>query len=101
LFDQPSDLFDRHEMDVAAASNAKGFEQKHLQERRRIPIVLPNMDQTPVCDRPSEVTAEEGDVIIDGPDGVAVTMTPDAAIETSHRLLKAGLLAQGQRLQKR
>ncbi len=33
-------------------------------------------------------------------DGVAVTLTPDAALETSERLLDAGLTAQGQRVQK-
>ena len=45
----------------------------------------------------SEVEAEDGDVVVDGPDGVAVTMTPDAAIETSQRLLDAGMTANGQR----
>ena len=51
-----------------------------------------------VYDTPSEVTAEEGDVHIDGPDAVAVVLTPEAAIETSDRLLRGGLLAQGQRV---
>ena len=37
----------------------------------------------------SEVVAEEGNIIIEGPDGVAVTMSPDAAEETAHRLLRA------------
>jgi hypothetical protein len=46
---------------------------------------------------PSEVAAEEGEVIVEGPDGVAVSMTPDAAIETSHRLLDRATEAQGQR----
>ena len=45
---------------------------------------------------PSEVEAEEGLVSVDGPDGVAVTLTPDAAIETSERLLQAGSVAKGQ-----
>jgi hypothetical protein len=35
---------------------------------------------------PSDVAAEEGQVIVDGPDGVAVTMSPDAAEETARRL---------------
>ena len=52
-------------------------------------------------DRPSEVNAEDGQVIVDGPDGVAVTLTPDAAIETSHRLLDGGLTAEGQKRGKR
>ena len=50
---------------------------------------------------PSTVAAEEGDVIVDGPDGVAVTLTPEAAIETSNRLLDSGLEAQGQRVARR
>jgi hypothetical protein len=47
---------------------------------------------------PSSVKAEHGKVIVDGPDGVAVTITPEAAVETSHRLLEKGLKANGQRL---
>jgi hypothetical protein len=50
---------------------------------------------------PSEVSAEEGDVIVDGPDGVAVSLTPEAALETSQRLLEGGLMAQGQRVKSR
>ncbi|MBU0644934.1 MAG: hypothetical protein KKA78_17265 [Alphaproteobacteria bacterium] len=41
-------------------------------------------------DQPSDVAAEEGEVIVDGPDGVAVSLTPEAAVETSHRMLEAG-----------
>jgi len=52
-------------------------------------------------DEPSEVAAEDGAVVVDGPDGVAITLTPKAAIETSQRLLDAGLTAQGQRVQKK
>jgi hypothetical protein len=52
-------------------------------------------------DTPSEVSAEEGEVIVDGPDGVAVSLTPDAALETSQRLLESGLMAHGQQLNSR
>ena len=38
---------------------------------------------------PSDVAAEDGQVIVDGPDGVAVTMSPDAAEETARRLTQA------------
>lgn len=38
---------------------------------------------------PSQVTAEEGEVHVDGPDGVAVSLTPEAAAETGRRLLQA------------
>ena len=37
----------------------------------------------------SQVVAEAGNIIIEGPDGVAVTMSPDAAEETARRLLRA------------
>ena len=51
-----------------------------------------------IYDTPSEVVAEQGEVIVDGPDGVAVSLTPEAALETSDRLLKAGLAAVGQQV---
>ena len=34
-------------------------------------------------------SAEDGLVVLDGPDGVAITMTPEAAIGTAHSLLSA------------
>jgi hypothetical protein len=40
-------------------------------------------------ENPGVATAEKGDVILDGPDGVAVTMTPEAAVETAASLLAA------------
>lgn len=51
-----------------------------------------------IYDAPSEVKANDGVVRIEGPDGVAVSITPDAAIETSDRLLQGGLEANGQRV---
>jgi hypothetical protein len=51
-----------------------------------------------VEDAPSEISAEDGQVIVDGPDGVAVSMTPEAAAETSHRLLRGAAKARGQQL---
>lgn len=47
-------------------------------------------------DEPSTVTAEHGQVMVDGPDGVAVSLTPEAAAETSDRLLDGAAEAQGQ-----
>jgi hypothetical protein len=38
---------------------------------------------------PSEVAAEQGEVIVEGPDGVAVVLTADAAEETARRILAA------------
>lgn len=46
--------------------------------------------------QPSSVVADSGTVIIDGPDGVAVTMSPDAAAETARRLAEAAEKARGQ-----
>ena len=51
-----------------------------------------------IHDQPSEVSAEQGEVMVDGPDGVAVSLTPDAAAETSQRLLFGAAQARGQQL---
>jgi hypothetical protein len=50
-----------------------------------------------ISDRPSEVSAEQGEVILDGPNGVAVSLTPEAARETSRRLQWAAEEAAAQR----
>lgn len=46
--------------------------------------------------KPGVVTAEDGQVMLDGPDGVAVTMTPEAALETAERLFEGALMGKGQ-----
>lgn len=51
-------------------------------------------------DEPSKVDAAKGEVIVDGPDGVAVSLTPEAAAETGARLIDCGLEAAGQRRMK-
>jgi hypothetical protein len=56
------------------------------------------MSHAKIWDEASEVAAEEGEVIVDGPNGVAVSLTPDAALETSERLLAGGLAARGQQI---
>lgn len=56
---------------------------------------------TKVYDEPSKVSAECGEVQVDGPDGVEVSLTPDAAAETSDRLLAAAATAEGQRAEVR
>jgi hypothetical protein len=48
-----------------------------------------------VYNEPSDVTAGVGSVSVKGPDGVDVAMTPEAAAETSDRLLKAAGDARG------
>lgn len=57
------------------------------------------MDKT--YDTPSEVAADDGAVVVDGPDGVAVTLTPEAAEVTSDRLMDKAAEAAGQRHFKR
>jgi hypothetical protein len=52
-------------------------------------------------DTPSDVTADEGEVHMDGPGGAIVSMTPDAAAETSDRLLAGATQAQGQKIRAR
>ena len=49
-----------------------------------------------VHDQPSEVTAQDGAVAVKGPGTVDVTFTPDAAEETSERMLNGAMKARGQ-----
>jgi hypothetical protein len=51
-----------------------------------------------IYNEPSDVDAQDGTVIVDGPDGVAVSLTPDAALETGGRLIDAAALARGQEM---
>ncbi|MGK6325345.1 hypothetical protein ACMGDM_19940 [Sphingomonas sp. DT-51] len=54
-----------------------------------------------VHNTPSSVAAESGEVHVDGPDGVAVALTPDAAEETADRLVSGAAEAAGQNVEKR
>ena len=55
------------------------------------------MQDKKIYHEPSLVTAEDGDVWVKGPDHVDVVLTPDAAEETSNRLLEGSMKARGQR----
>lgn len=55
------------------------------------------MDSNAAHSDPSSVTAEEGEVHVDGPAGVATSLTPEAAEETGRRLLDAASMARSQR----
>ena len=46
--------------------------------------------------RPGTASAENGNVFLDGPDGVALTLTPEAAIGTAQSLLEAAEVAKHQ-----
>ncbi len=50
--------------------------------------------------KPTEVTSENGRVILDGPDGVDVAMTPEAALETGGRLIDQAAKAAGEEWEK-
>jgi hypothetical protein len=45
----------------------------------------------------SDVRAKGGEVLVNGPDGVDVALTPEAAEETGNRLMENALEAAGQR----
>ena len=53
--------------------------------------------KNPVYDEPSDVQAVDGAVELDGPDAVDVALTPEAAEETSERLLRQSFKARGQK----
>jgi hypothetical protein len=47
--------------------------------------------------KPSDVVAENGRILVDGPDGVDVALTPESALETGERLIDGAAKAAGQR----
>jgi putative intracellular protease/amidase len=48
-------------------------------------------------DTPTNTDAVDGEVVLRGPDGVALSMTPEAAEETGRRLIEAAAWARRQR----
>lgn len=54
------------------------------------------MPRDGVFDQSGKAYAEEGQVMLDGPDGVAISMTPDAADETGRELIRAASEARQQ-----
>ena len=56
------------------------------------------MPDKKVYREPSKVTAEDGVLSVKGPDAVDVRMTPEAADETSERLLYGAMQALGQKI---
>lgn len=58
------------------------------------------MEDGKTYEEPSQVTAQDGAVKLDGPDAVDVTMTPEAAEETAERMVDQAVMARGQRIMK-
>jgi len=54
-------------------------------------------DKDIIYSEPSDVSAHEGAVQMDGPDSVDVALTPEAAEETADRLSNEAVRARGQR----
>ena len=54
------------------------------------------MPSAPAYNTPTKVYAVHGEVVLDGPDGIGLSMTPDAAAETARRLAEAAEQARGQ-----
>lgn len=48
-------------------------------------------------DEATKVSVEDGEIVLDGPDGVGLSMTPEAAEETGRRLMEAASRARGER----
>jgi hypothetical protein len=55
------------------------------------------MTRDKVYDEATEVTAESGEVILDGPDAVDLKVTPEAAEQTADNLIEGAVKARGQR----
>ena len=55
------------------------------------------MVEKELFNKASDVSSEDGQVLLDGPDGVDVALTPEAAEETADRLIEHALNAAGQR----
>jgi hypothetical protein len=55
------------------------------------------MTRDKLYDEATEVTAKDGEVILDGPDAVDVKVTVEAAEQTAENLLEGAVKARGQR----
>lgn len=54
------------------------------------------MSESKVYNDPGTASAEQGEVLLDGPDGIAISLTPFAAEETAKQLLRAAAEARAQ-----
>lgn len=51
---------------------------------------------TQLNDQPTLATAEDGEVMLDGPDGLAASFTPDAAARSAESIAAAAVKAASQ-----
>jgi hypothetical protein len=66
-------------------------------ERHSFARVFAAMVDDKTYDEATEVTAKDGQVILDGPDAVDVKVTPEAAEQTADNLVEGAVMARGQR----
>ena len=52
---------------------------------------MPKLD---AYDTPTKVAHVDGEVVLDGPDGIGLSMTPEAAEESGKRLVKGAAAAK-------
>jgi hypothetical protein len=74
------------------ASGRKQTLERHICAQRSC-----TMMKDKLYDEATAVTAEDGEVILDGPDAVDVKVTPEAAEQTADNLIDGALRARGQR----
>ena len=59
--------------------------------------VADNVTRDKLYDEATDVSAKDGEVILDGPDEVDVKITPEAAEETADNLIEGAVEVRGQR----
>jgi len=55
------------------------------------------MGDNKIYDEATDVSAKDGAVLLDGPDGVDVKVTPESAEQTADNLIEGAVKARGQR----
>lgn len=76
---------------------ANGASQRTLWKPNLHQVRFGRMTEKELFNKASDVTAKDGQVLVDGPDGVDVALTPEAAEKTADRLIENAVRAAGQR----
>ena len=79
------------------AGRHNGTPTREPLEPQRPLIRFASMGDGKVYNEVTKVTAKDGEVLLDGPDGVDVKVTPEAAEETADALIAGAVQANGQR----